>query len=117
MALHAGGCQCGAVRYEAELDLREPVIECDCSHCRMKGLLLAFIPAKDFLLMEGSDVLTEYRFNKKAIAHLFCRTCGVQPIGRGEGRDGAPMIAVNVRTLDDIDFEALARMPFNGKDL
>lgn len=34
--------------------------------------------------------------------------------GRGE-KDGTPMCAVNVRTIDNIDLAALQRMPFDGR--
>jgi hypothetical protein len=32
---------------------------------------LAFAPRSQFKLLKGEDNLTEYRFNKEAIAHLF----------------------------------------------
>lgn len=110
-----GGCHCGAVRYSAAIDLDKPVVECNCSQCQMKGMLLSFAPAADFTLEKGEDQLSEYRFNKKQIAHLFCKTCGVQAFGRGEGPNGAT-VAINVRTLDDMDLATLTRQAFNGKE-
>lgn len=109
-----GGCHCGAVRFEAEADLSE-VNECNCSHCQKKGFLLAFTPAENFRLLSGEDKLTEYRFNKKTIGHLFCSQCGVQPFGRGGTPDGAEIAAVNARCVDDIDLAALKRTPVDGK--
>lgn len=112
---HQGGCHCKAVRYETDLDLTQPVIECNCSHCAIKGLLLSFVPGDAFTLVSGDDVLTEYRFNTKNIAHLTCSICGVEAFARGE-KDGQPTYAINVRSIDGVDLDALTRTPANGKD-
>lgn len=117
MEKRTGGCHCGNVRYEAELDLAQPAIECNCSHCQIKGLLLVFIPAGQCAVLQGEDELAEYRFNTEKIRHVFCKTCGVEPFGKGSGKDGAPMYAMNVRTIDDIDLAGITRMPFDGKTL
>lgn len=102
------------VRYEVEADLTK-AMECNCSHCSKKGFLLHFVPAKQFKLLSGEDGLSEYRFNTKKIAHLFCKTCGVQSFGRGEGPDGTSMVAVNARCLDDVDIKMLEIVPIDGK--
>lgn len=112
---HQGGCHCKAVRYEVELDLEQPVLECNCSHCQIKGFMLQFAPADKFTLISGEDALTEYRFNTQKLQHLFCKTCGVQSFAYGE-QGGQPMRAINVRTIDDIDLDTLTRKHVNGKD-
>lgn len=112
---HQGGCHCKAVRYEVELDLEHPVIECNCSYCAAKGYLLAFAPAEKFTLLSGDDVLTEYRFNTQRIAHQFCSICGIGCFGKGE-HDGKATRAINVRTIDDVDLSSLTRKHVNGKD-
>lgn len=116
MNTYTGHCHCGAVRFEATLDLEKPVMECNCSHCSVKGFLLSFIPAEQFKLLSGEDNLTEYRFNTNKIAHLFCKTCGVQSFGRGSDENGNATYAVNVRCLDDVDVDALTVQKVNGKD-
>ena len=114
MARHEGGCQCGRVRYAAEVEL-DSVIACNCSRCGKLGSILAFAPASAFELRRGEDALTEYLFNTHTISHLFCETCGVQSFGRGVGPDGVAMAAINVRCLDDVDVFALKPHPFDGK--
>ena len=114
--MHHGGCQCGAVRFEVTADLGS-VISCNCSICSKHGLLLTFVPSAQFKITSGEARLVEYLFNKKVIRHLFCRTCGVEPFGRGAAPDGAEMIAVNVRCLDGIDVSSLKLTPFDGKSL
>lgn len=110
---YSGGCHCGAVKYEVDLAL-ETVNRCNCSHCAKKGFLLTFAPADAFRLLSGDDAQTEYRFNKKAIEHRFCSTCGVQSFGRGE-MGGAKMVAINVRCLEDVDANALTIKEIDGK--
>ena len=117
MEKRTGGCHCGKVRYEVELDLTQPVIECNCSICAGKGLLLAFIPESNMKIISGEDLLTEYRFNTDKIAHLFCKTCGTQSFAKANDPEGNPTYAINVRTIDDIDLGALNRMPYDGKSL
>lgn len=109
-----GGCHCGAVRYEAEIDLSN-AIQCNCSHCEKRGLLLSFIPAGQFRLVSGEDQLVDYQFNKKIIHHLHCRVCGVESFSRGTNKNGEPTVAINVRCLDGIDLTLLTFTPFNGK--
>jgi len=116
MKTHLGGCHCKRVRYEVTADIGT-VIECNCTHCQALGLLLTFAPPSQFKLLEGEDGLAEYQFYKHRIHHLFCRTCGVQSFARGIGAKGEPMIAINVRCLDDVDLAALERKPFNGRAL
>lgn len=112
MKKYTGGCHCKAVRYEVETDL-EKLLVCNCSHCEAKGLLLNFVDTDKFKLLSGEDQLTEYRFNKKAIRHLFCKVCGVQSFSQGVE---FPKVAINVRCLDDIDISTLTPTHFNGKE-
>ncbi|RYE91214.1 MAG: GFA family protein [Myxococcales bacterium] len=116
---HQGGCHCGAVRYEVDLDLSQPLTECNCSICGKTGARLAFVPSSQFALRSGEDNLTDYQFHKKHIHHAFCRTCGVRSFAHGATPDGGTMYAVNVRCLDDIDLAATTSQvqPFDGKSL
>ena len=116
MKTYTGACHCGKVKFEAQTDL-DMIIEGNCSHCGIKSLLLAFIPASQFKLLSGEDNLTEYRFNKHVIEHLFCKTCGVQPFGRGTDPKGVTTVALNVRTLKDVDLKALTITPFDCKSM
>lgn len=99
---HQGSCHCGAVAFEVDMAL-DGLMECNCSHCYRKGFVLAFAPRAAFRLKSGEARLGEYRFNKHAIAHQFCTVCGVQPFGYGAMPDGTETVAINVRTLTDIE--------------
>ncbi len=116
MTKYTGHCHCKAVKFEVEADLAN-VIECNCSHCAIKSLLLTFVPENQFTLLSGGENLTEYCFNKKVIEHLFCKICGVQPFGRGQDEKRNKTVAINVRCLDGVETEGLNRTQYNGKDI
>jgi hypothetical protein len=111
---YSGGCQCGKVRYQVELDLGAPVTACNCSMCGRAGTLLTFVPAKQFQLLSGEESLTDYQFNRHAIHHLFCKVCGIKSFARGSGKDG-PTVAINARCLEGVEVTDLKINPFDGR--
>ncbi len=116
MEKYTGACHCRNVRYEVELDLSQPSIECNCSHCQMKGFILQFVSPEQFNVLQGEEELKTYKFNKHLINHLFCTDCGVEPFARGKNPDGSDAVAVNLRTLDDVDLSTVSRFPYDGKN-
>jgi len=106
-------CHCGAVAITVDADLPDAAMSCDCSHCRRKGFLLAFFPAAK-VTVTGEDALTDYLFNKHRITHRFCATCGVQVFGEGNGPDGTPTNAVNLRCVPGLDLDTLTVTKVNG---
>jgi hypothetical protein len=107
-----GSCQCGAVAYDADVDISAPII-CNCSRCRRLGSVLAFTRRTSFTLLKGEDALTEYTFNRHAIHHQFCKICGIQPFAYGQMPDGTKMVAINVNCLD-VDARALPARHVDG---
>ena len=117
METKTGKCHCGKVTYTVDIDLSKPVIECNCSYCQVKGLLLSFVQGEAFTLLSGENDMTLYHFNTEKIDHLFCNVCGVQAFGRATNKDGSLGVAINVRTLDDIDLQKINRMPYDGRSM
>ena len=111
---HTGGCHCGKVRYQVQIDLSSPVLSCNCSMCGRSGTLLSFVPTAQFTLLSGEDALIDYQFNRHVIHHLFCKTCGIKSFARGKGKDG-DTVAVNTRCLDGVDLDALKVQKYDGK--
>lgn len=109
-----GGCHCGAVRYEVTMSLQFTV-SCNCSICTRAGYLLAFVPANQFKLLSGEEVLRDYQFHKKVAHHVFCSTCGIHSFSHGTSPDGKDMRAINLRCLDDIDLESLTFQKIDGR--
>jgi hypothetical protein len=114
LVTHRGACHCGAVRFEVDAPARIAALDCNCSICRMTGFLHLIVPAPQFRLLAGADVLTEYTFNTGAAKHRFCRICGVKsfyvPRSHPDGID------VNVRCLDRTTIEAIEIMQFDDND-
>ncbi len=111
---YTGSCQCGAVTFEADLDL-DKTITCNCSRCQRLGSVLTFVARDKLDVKSGLDQLTEYTFNKHAIKHQFCRVCGIQSFGWAVRPDGQLGAAVNVNCLDGVDPRALKSKPVDGK--
>lgn len=111
---YEGGCQCGAVQYEVDVDL-DQTITCNCSRCQRMGFVLAFTPRASFMLKSGEGSLTEYLFNKKSIRHLFCQTCGVESFAYGQMPDGSQTVAVNVNCLAGVEPRKLPSQHVDGR--
>lgn len=110
---YTGGCHCGRVRFSVRV--REHVAhDCNCSMCAKKGFLHVIVPAADFTLVSGADVLATYTFNTGVAQHRFCRVCGVHPFytprSHPEGVD------VNLRCLDGDVASLFEIRPFDGKN-
>ena len=113
---HTGGCHCGAVRFEVDLDLAAGTVRCNCSICRKGRTWLAAADAAKFRLLQGEDSLSEYLFGTHRIRHRFCRNCGVKSFAMGQGEGGRNFIAVLVNCLDDVTEEELAALPVSYVD-
>jgi hypothetical protein len=113
---YAGGCQCGAVTYEVDVDL-DNTITCNCSRCQRLGAVLAFAPRTSFTVKSGEQNLSEYLFNKKQIRHLFCKTCGIESFAFGAMPDGSPIAAINVNCLEGVEPRSLTPTHVDGRSL
>lgn len=119
-----GSCHCGAVRFEADLDLEEGSNRCNCSYCAKARAWFAFAKgAQRFRLLDGSAT-SEYRWTPpgRAEPHLaftFCRVCGVRTYARGELEAlGGTFNAISVPALD-LSPERRAAIPvryLNGRE-
>jgi hypothetical protein len=116
MSKQNGSCHCGKVKFEVEMETKE-ALSCNCSICQRKGTLLAFVGATHFNLLSGKDNLTDYQFGKKSIHHTFCSTCGVTAFASGKMPDGSPVMAINVRCLENIDLDGMVIKNFDGKKI
>lgn len=95
-----GSCHCGAVAFEADLDL-SVLTQCNCSICAKKGALHARVSKDKFRLLRGQDDLQLYQFNTRISRHQFCRHCGIHAFANP--RAAPDQVIVNVRCLDDFD--------------
>ena len=111
---YSGGCQCGAVRYEVDVDL-DSTLTCNCSRCQKLGSVLSFTQGEKFQLLKGEDNLTEYLFNKNRIHHLFCKTCGIESFAKGNDAKGTSFVAINANCLDGVNPRELNSKHYDGR--
>jgi hypothetical protein len=114
---YQGSCHCGAVTFSVEAEIPAEAMSCNCSHCRRKGFLMTFVPSEAFSLASGAERLGEYRFNKHAIGHQFCQTCGCAPFAQGARPDGTAITAINLRCVPEADLDALTIKHIDGARL
>lgn len=110
---YQGSCHCGKVKFSFQGEFG-PALSCNCSICSRKGSLLWFTP-RDTVELSGENELATYTFNKHAIQHRFCKTCGIQPFGEAQDPKGTRMMAINIRCLEGFDFTQVPQQPWNGK--
>jgi hypothetical protein len=110
---HSGSCHCGAVRYEADIDLAAGSMRCNCSLCTKARAWFAFVNAPHLRMISGADALADYQWTppgrQPALHYHFCKTCGVRVFARGDHESmGGEFYAIAVASLDDADADELA---------
>jgi len=108
----AGGCHCGAVRFEALLADEVEAQTCTCSMCEKAGFVHLIVPESRFRLLAGAERLSSYRFNTGVAEHLFCSVCGVKSFYRP--RSNPDGWSVNARCLDDTEGLDIRIEAFDG---
>ena len=112
---HQGGCHCGALRFEVELDLSAGTAKCNCTYCAKSRFWLARVEPGDIRV---SGEATEYRGRNPVAHHFFCPRCGIHVYDRVDMPNmlGRPYINVGVACLDNVDVDELIASPVRYAD-
>lgn len=105
-----GSCHCGAVRYQAVIDLAAGTGRCNCSFCTKTRSWSA--QARDFELLQGEGLLGDYGrdWGEGNFHHRFCVRCGTHVYGHGYiAEAGGDYLAIRVNTLDDASVDELVQ--------
>ena len=114
---YSGSCHCGAVRFEADIDLSAGTFKCNCSICTKSRNWLAVVKPDAFRLIAGESALSDYQFGKQTTHYVFCKHCGVSSFVWGEDKNlGGKFYAVKVTCLDDATADELVNAPVTYVD-
>src|SRR5689334_20479486 len=112
---HAGGCHCGAVRFEAEVDLAAGSM-CNCTVCTKIATVAAIVKPSAFALLAGEDSLSTYEWGGKISRRKFCKHCGVHCFAFGHLEElGGDYVSINLNTIDGFDRGAIAISHWDGR--
>ena len=113
---HQGGCHCGAVRFEAELDLSAGGSMCNCTICAKISQVGVIAKPAQLHLLAGEDSLSSYTFGSKTGHRKFCKHCGVHCFALGHlDFLGGDYVSINLNALDDFDRGKIAVKHWDGR--
>lgn len=114
---YTGSCHCGAIQFEADIDLSAGTNKCNCSICTKTRNWNVIIKPDDFRLLQGENSVTDYQFGPRVMHHLFCSECGVRSFAKGyvEAIGGA-YVAIQIAALDNVDLQELNAAPIRYAD-
>ena len=114
---YTGSCHCGAVRFEALVDISAGTDKCNCSICAKAHLWTVEGAPGEVRLLQGADDLTIYRFHTRAVEHPFCKHCGIRPYQYVDlGETGRRYYNVNLACLEQLDIDELMAAPVRYYD-
>ena len=113
---HAGGCHCGDVRFEVDVDLSKGGARCNCTVCTKRATTGAIVKPEAFRLLTPEDRTSGYAWGGKTGTFYFCKRCGIQVFGRGDlPQLGGAYVSVNLNCIDDVDPATLKVIYWDGR--
>jgi hypothetical protein len=113
---HAGGCHCGAVRFEVTLEPDFQAVRCNCSICTKVAQTGVIVKPAAFRLLSGEADRGGYRWGGNISTRYFCKHCGIHCYGAGHLAEvGGDFVSVNLNCVDDIDPNDLELVHYDGR--
>ena len=105
-----GSCHCGAVTFEADIDLADGTTKCNCTWCFKHRYWSLSVPPERFRVLTGAELQAGA---VPAQALGVCPACSTLTYTLIPANDWNPAdkVAVSVATFDDIDPGVLAEAP------
>ena len=115
---YSGSCHCGAIRFEADVDISAGTGKCNCTICTKMRLWSVDAKPEAFRLIAGEADLTDYRGSNKVAHHVFCKHCGVRPFEWVDTPNmrGGKYYNISVACLDGVDIDELMAAPVTYYD-
>ncbi|HEX5098239.1 MAG TPA: GFA family protein [Polyangiaceae bacterium] len=111
-----GGCHCGAVRFEVDLEEGFQAARCNCSICMKIAQTGVILKPSAFRLLAGEASIGRYAWGMKISTRHFCRHCGVHCFGSGHLAEiGGDFVSANLNCLDGFDVNALTVLHWDGR--
>ena len=108
-------CHCGQFKAEIKIDNLDKILRCNCSICKRKGAIMSMVKNDDFIIVEGEDKLSLYKFHTKVAKHYFCSICGIYT--HHNPRSNPSMTGFNLGCIEGIDTFELEDIKINdGKN-
>lgn len=113
---YQGSCHCGAIRFEADIDLSKGTIRCNCRICTKTAWWGFLARPESFRLLSGRENLLVLNANPY-VDRVVCKTCGIRPFGHGNLPElGGEYYSINVRCLDDVDLSGVPIRYLDGRN-
>ncbi|MET3900250.1 hypothetical protein ABIB57_004216 [Devosia sp. UYZn731] len=114
---YSGGCHCGALRFEADIDVAAGSDKCNCSVCAKARFWSFKVDVEDFRSLGVEEHRADYVFGSGVAHHYFCQKCGIRPYEYVELPDvSRKYYNVSVVALDAIDMDAVMSAPIKYED-
>jgi len=115
---YKGSCHCGAVKFEADIDLTQGSGKCNCTFCTKIRNWGTFIKPDAFRVISGEDMMIGYKAHEQTPSlHTFCKVCGVRTFERGHLEQiGGDYVAIHLGSLDDASIDELVSGPVRYSD-
>lgn len=117
MPIHHGTCHCGAVAFQADIDLTLPTSRCNCSFCRKtRNWSQRLADPASLTVTKGEEAVSRYQGRNPGpephISHAFCRHCGTRLFSTGDIPElGGRFASVFLPVLDDVTEAELVAAP------
>jgi hypothetical protein len=113
---YLGGCHCGAVRFEADIDLSSGASRCNRTLCTKRSGMGIIVKPSALRLLTEEKALTGYACGGKTGTFYFCPKCGIHVVGRGNlPQLGGDYAFINLNCIDEIAPATLKVVYWDGR--